>query len=118
MNLPLLTQNDIRIEEPRQTAGELDSGSYRLVARLELGADCRISKREERAAIFSIRDHAVRLLKTHILRRVYPVEIRKEIRDIKIQFCSMPDSMIQHTVSRDLYERLNQLEDALSPEVK
>lgn len=118
MNIPLLTQDDILIEEPRQTAADIDFGSYRLVARLELGADCRISRYEERASRFSLRDHAIRLLKTRILRRAYPVEIRKEIRRLKDEFCSMPDSYIRHNVSRDLYERLSQLEAALSPEVK
>lgn len=74
--IPLVTAQDIVVRRPLQTLPERNAGYHRVVGMFHLEQEVSIC--DHVARINGAHQCADRLLRTVILRRMYPVEIRTE----------------------------------------
>jgi hypothetical protein len=76
--IPLIRPDEIIIRTPPPTRDERGAGFHRLVGQLHLSAEVHVSDFLQRAQRERLIEVATKLLRTRILRRIYPVEIRTE----------------------------------------
>ena len=116
MIFPIVTGNDIVICTPPQTSSERREGYSRRVAIFHRTEEMHITDRELSFSQLRPGECADRMMKTKILRRLYPREIGLALYDIKQRMFN--DLRMPHGAVLDYVKTLEELSAALQPTVK